>query len=422
MQKKKYRDITGVILAAGEGTRMKSEIPKALHLLAGKPLLIYLIEKMQCLGLGDIIVVIGHRWQSVKKVIPRGIKTVKQTRLLGSADALRQACRKLPKGGNLLVVYVDTPLIRAETLQMLISRHRASDAEATLLTAQAKNPFGYGRIIRNARGRIVKVAEERDASLRQKRINEINAGVYCFKVESLRPAFKQLRANNVKKEFYLTDIIEIFAKRNSAAVDALKTEDALQTKGINSRQDLAEAHQILNKELLAQLSQSGVTIINPNLTYIEPDVEIGRDTVIYPFTVIENGVKIGRHCQIGPFSRLRKDVFLGEAVAVGNFVEIVRSRVANGTKIKHHSYIGDARIGKNVNIGAGTIIANYDGKKKNTTIIDDGAFIGSNTTLIAPVKVGKRALTGAGSVITKHKNIPPGRIAIGVPARIWKKK
>ena len=260
-----------------------------------------------------------------------------------------------------------------------------------------------------------------DASIYEKVIEEANVGVYCFDKVLLFETLEKIRPDNRKKEYYLTDTIELLSKSN-ALIDSVSTDDPEEFLGVNTRNDLIQAEQVIRRRILNNIMQQGVTIIDPLNTYIEGDVDIKDDTVIYPYTFIENGVKIGKSCTIGPFARLRTGSIVDDEVSIGNFVEIVRSRIGSLTKIRHQSYIGDTIIGKNVNIGAGTIVANYDGKHKNKTIIEDNAFIGTGTILIAPVKVGKGAVTGAGSVVTKNHDVPAGKTVVGVPARILKNR
>jgi len=415
-------NIACVILAAGEGTRMQSSTPKVLHTICGKPMIRYLIDTVQKLGIKDIIVVVGHKAKLVKEKL-KGIRCIEQEELLGTADAVdrtKSILLKKTKIDSVLVLCGDVPLLTEQTLNKLIQRHRLISPACTLLTAHLKNPSGYGRIIRANNNRIVKIIEEVDASIYEKVIEEINVGVYCFDKVMLFKALEKVRPNNRKKEYYLTDVIEILTRSN-ALIDSVTTEDAEEFIGVNTRQDLIRIEQIVRQRILNNFMMKGVTIVDPSNTYIGEEVEIGKDTVIYPYTFIENGVKIGAGCSIGPFARLREGVAIEDKVSIGNFVEIVRSRIGSLAKIKHQCYIGDTIVGKNVNIGAGTIVANYDGKKKNTTIIEDNAFIGTGTILIAPVKVGRGAITGAGSVVTKNRDVPAGKTVVGVPAKILKR-
>ncbi len=417
------KNIAAVILAAGEGTRMRSSIPKVLHTICGRPMIDYPLLTLKSIGIENTIVVIGHRSGLVQENLT-GVKCIRQDKLLGTGDAVlktKSALLKDKKIDMVLVTCGDVPLLKAETLRRLISRHLSTRSGCTLLTSHLKNPTGYGRILRSGNDKIVKIVEEVDASIYEKVTGEINVGVYCFDKDALFDALQEIKPNNRKKEYYLTDTIEILAKLDSP-VDSVSTDEAEEFLGVNTRSDLMQAEEVVRRRVLADIMQKGVSIIDPNNTYIQEGVEIKRDTVIYPYTFIDNGVKIGPKCSIGPFARLRQGTVLDEAVSIGNFVEIVRSKIGKATKIRHQCYIGDTVIGKRVNIGAGTIVANYDGKHKHKTIIDDNAFIGTGTVLIAPVKIGKGSVTGAGSVVTKNHNVPAGKTVIGVPAKILKKR
>ncbi|MDP2921333.1 MAG: NTP transferase domain-containing protein [Candidatus Omnitrophota bacterium] len=416
------KNIASIILAAGEGTRMKSSLPKVLHNICGKPMLEYLIDNVNSLGIDKVIAIIGHKAGLVKERIP-GIRCVKQDELLGTGDAVSRARAAIVKDNkidNVLVLYGDTPLLKKETIQRLIEKHVSSGAGCTLLTAQLKNPTGYGRIIRSSAAKIVKIVEELDASIYQKVVEEINVGVYCFNKRALFFGLEKIKPENKKEEYYLTDTIEVLAKAN-IQVESVTADDPEEFLGVNTRAELGKAELVMRKRILEEIMDKGVTVIDPNNTYVEQGVEIKKDTVIYPYTFIEKDVKIGSNCAIGPFARLRPGTVIGDSVGIGNFVEIVRSTIGSETKIRHQCYIGDTSIGKNVNIGAGTIVANYDGKEKHKTVIEDNAFIGTGTILIAPVKVGKGATTGAGSVVTRNKNVPAGKIVVGIPARVLNK-
>lgn len=418
------KNIACVILAAGEGTRMKSSTPKVLHTICGKPMIKYLIDTLDSIGVEEIIVVVGHQADMVKGFLQEGVSFVKQDALLGTGDAVmraKNALLKHQKVESVLVVYGDVPLLTKATLKRLIDRHMAANSACTLLSSNLKNPTGYGRIVRGGNNKIVKIVEELDASIYQKVIEEINVGVYCFNKEVLYDLLEKIKPDNKKKEYYLTDVIEIMAKSNMN-VDSVSTEDIEEFLGVNTREDLIKASTIVRERIINSIMQQGVTIIDPANTYIEEGVEVGKDTTIYPYTFIDKFVKIGSKCNIGPFARVRSGTVIEDEAEIGNFVEIVRSHVGKSTKIKHHSYIGDTVIGKRVNVGAGTIVANYDGKAKHKTVIEDNAFIGTGTILIAPVKVGKGAITGAGSVVTKNKDVPPGAVVVGIPAKILRKK
>ncbi len=414
------KEIAVIILAAGKSTRMKSELPKVLHPLCGRPMLGYVLDLVAGLKPKQVVAVLGYKHELVRKIIPKGIKIAIQKKLSGTAEAVKVGLSAL-KGfkGTVLVLYGDNPLLKKETLKKLLDYHLENNVDATLLTAQLKKPFGYGRIMRDKYSSICGIVEEKDADEVQKDIKEINTGIMVFKKDRLAGNLKYIRPNNRKKEYYLTDIIGILAKKD-CLVDGVKAEDAQEALGINTRAELAKANSLMQKTINDKLMQEGVTILDPASTFINFGTKIGMDTVIYPFTVIERGVKIGKRCSVGPFAHLREDVELKDNVRVGNFIEVVRSKIGAKTFVKHFSYIGDSSVGSSVNIGAGTVTANFDGLKKNFTVIEDNVSIGSDTVIVAPAKIGKFAVTGAGSVITK--NIPPRTVAVGVPARILKKR
>ncbi len=415
--KKMKNNIAVIILAAGEGTRMKSETPKVLHPICGRPILGYVLDLVEDLRIPKIIAVLGHQHREVKKFLQPAIKVVIQRKLLGTADAVRVAQGAL-KGfkGTLLVLYADNPLLKKETIKQLLKHHTENNPDATLLTARLENPRGYGRILRDKYSSICGIVEEKDADDYQRDIKEINTGIICFNKDKLYAALKHVRPNNRKREYYLTDVIGIFYKKGHS-VDGVRISDIDEALGINSRQDLAKANKIMQRRINDDLMRQGITIVDPDSTFISYGTKIGKDTTIYPFTVIERDVKIGRRCLVGPFAHLRPGSVLQDDVRVGNFIEIVRSRISSKTRARHFGYLGDSRIGRHVNIGAGTVTANFDGHNKNITVIGERAFIGSDTVLIAPVKRGKGAKTGAGSVVVKGKDVPEGATVVGVPAR-----
>ncbi len=410
-----------MILAAGKGTRMKSETPKALHPICGEPMLGWLLEKSGSLGARKIFVVAGHKVEDVRRFAAGRAEVVLQKALLGSGHAVNQAAGRLNGfQGSVLVLYCDTPLISAETMRTLLRGHVARSTDCSVLSVVLKDPSGYGRVKRGPRGLVERIVEDRNATPEEKAIREINTGCYVFRSKRLFEALKSVRRDPVKKEYYLTDVIEILAKKGR--VESLVTAKDGEARGVNTRRDLADLESIMQKDILERLMESGVTIRNPRTVTIDADVKIGSDTVIHPNTVIEAGTVIGKNCQIGPFARIRGGSKIGDGCTVGNFVEVVRSKVGAKSLIKHLSYVGDAEIGSAVNIGAGTITANFDGKKKHKTVIGDKAQIGSGTVLVAPVTVGRGARTGAGSVVTARKNVPAGAVVAGVPAKILKGK
>jgi len=417
------KNIICIILAAGEGTRMKSDIPKVLHSICGRPMLNYVLDLVEGLKINKTIAVLGHRHREVRSSLLPGIKVVIQKRLLGTADAVKVALTGLGKfKGTVLVLYADNPLLKKDTIKKLLGHHIKDNLDATLLTAQLDKPKGYGRVLRDKYSSICGIVEEKDADDFQKDIKEINTGIICFNKDRLQEAlrFRYARPNNRKKEYYLTDIIGIFYKKGYP-IDSVRISDIDEALGVNSRLDLARANKIMQRRINEELMENGVAIVDPDSTFISYGTKIGGDSTICPFTIIERDVKIGKRCLVGPFAHLREGTQIEDDVVVGNFLEIVRSRLATKTLAKHFGYLGDSRIGHKVNIGAGTVTANFNGKKKNTTIIKDGAFIGSDTVLVAPVKIGKRAITGAGTVVVKNTKVCNGTTVVGVPARVLKK-
>ena len=413
-------DIAVIILAAGKSTRMKSKMPKVLHNLCGRPMLGYVLDLAASLKPKQVVAVLGYKQELARKVIPKGIKIAIQRKLIGTADAVKVGLSAL-KGfrGTILILYGDNPLLKKDTLKKLLDYHIKNNVDATLLTAQLNKPSGYGRIIRDKYFSICGIVEEKDADEVQKDIKEINTGIIAFKNRSLADNLKYIRAANRKKEYYLTDIIGILAGKDYL-VDAVKAEDAGQALGINTRAELAKANYIMQRRINDKFMRDGVTIVDPESTFINFGTKIGLDTVIYPFTVIERDVKIGKRCAIGPFTHLREGTRVSDEATLGNFVETSRTKIGAKVFAKHFSYLGNAFVGSKVNIGAGTVTANFDGRNKHSTVIKDNAMIGSDTVLVAPVKIGKGAFTGAGSVILK--DVPDHQKAVGVPARILKKK
>ena len=415
------KDTIALVLAAGRGTRMKSDTPKVMHEVLGRPMIRYLLEAVRGAGVNDIIVIAGYKAELLKEAMG-GARLITQKELLGSGHAVQTAKRALAGySGDIIVAYGDTPLIESHTIKALITKHKSSRASATVLTVEMKDPSGYGRIARTDSGRIAKIVEENEADLYEAAIKEVNVGLYCFRAKDLFDALSEIAPKNKKKEYYLTDTIGILHKKGRRIESVLSKEDADEVIGVNTRWGLAEANRLLKMRILKRLMSETVTIEDPLTTIIYPDVKIGPETVIRPNTIIESDVEIGPKCAIGPFARIRLQVYLDEDVEIGNFVELVRTKVGAGTKIKHHSYIGDAIIGRNVNVGAGTITANFDGKAKNRTVIEDGAFIGVGSILIAPVRIGRGATVGAGCVVPKGHDVPSGATVVGVPARILKR-
>lgn len=413
---KHTQNVTAIILAAGKGERMKSSLPKVLHELCQRPMIHYVLDQAANAGIKRCVCVLGHKYQEVRKALGPNVESVIQRKQLGTADAVKQAMKTVPRSGTVLVLYGDTPLLKAETIKSLLDHHQRSGASATLLIANVKEPSGYGRIVRDRFSSISAIVEEKDCDEFQKQIHEINTGIVCFEAGRLSQALRKVRPNNRKKEYYLTDCIGILA-REGEVVESRLLPDMAESLGVNSRTELAEADAVMRGRIHEEFMKAGVSVVDPASTFISHGVSIGEDTVIYPFTVIEKNVTIGKHCRIGPFAHLRPGTALADEVTAGNFIEISRSTLGPGSRAKHFGFLGDCRIGRSVNIGAGTVTANYDGKNKNITVIRDGAFIGSDTVIIAPVSVGKSGSTGAGSVVTRGTQVPDGATVVGVPAR-----
>ena len=444
--------VKAILLAAGQGTRMKSELQKVLHPLCGKPMLAYTLEAVQQACTEKPVVVIGHGAERVEAFVGDRAECVVQDPQLGTAHAALQA-EPLVKGKAdvVIIAYADMPLLRGETFRKLVETQQANSGPLTLLTVMTEDPRGFGRIVRNAAGTVQAIVEEYGATPDQLAIRELNAGAYCFRAEWLWEALHRIEKDPRKGEYYLTDVVGL-AANDGLPVQAVVHDDLIETIGINTRVHLAEAEAAMRQRINRVHMLNGVSMPDPASTYIESDVVIGADTVVMPNTHIQGRTVIGRagiigpnaiirdstigdRCKvlaavmegavleddvdIGPFARLRKGAHLAQHVHMGNFGEVKDSYLAPGVKVGHFSYIGNAHIGSNTNIGAGTITCNYDGEKKNPTEIGEDVFIGSDTMLVAPVKVGSGAKTGAGAVVTK--DIPPDTLAVGVPARAIKK-
>ncbi|MEB2302218.1 bifunctional UDP-N-acetylglucosamine diphosphorylase/glucosamine-1-phosphate N-acetyltransferase GlmU [Lysinibacillus xylanilyticus] len=436
-------NIFAVILAAGQGTRMKSKLYKVLHPVCGKPMVQHVVDHIQTLDVKRIVTVVGHGAEMVKQQLGDKSEYVLQAEQLGTAHAVQQAETILSsEEGTTLVVCGDTPLIRPETMQALFEHHQAKNAKATILTAIAENPTGYGRILRGDNGQVEQIVEQKDASTEQQLVKEINTGTYCFDNKALFETLKLVKNDNAQGEYYLPDVIEILQKQGEV-VEAYVTGDFEETLGVNDRVALSQAETLMRTRINEKHMRNGVTIINPEATYISAEAMIGRDTVIQPGSMIEGTTVIGEDCiigpntqiidsrigdrttvhssvvresavaedtAIGPFANIRPLSDIGSHVKIGNFVEVKKSKLGNDTKVSHLSYIGDAEIGSKVNIGCGSITVNYDGKNKFQTIIEDDVFVGCNTNLVAPVKVGKGSFIAAGSTITKE--VPEDALAI----------
>lgn len=444
--------VTAVLLAAGQGTRMKSSLPKVLHPIAGRPLIWHAMQAISQSTTEKPIVVVGHGAEEVTKYLGDSAQTVLQEPQLGTGHAVMQAEDLLRGKTDLVVVcYSDMPLLRGETLQALVETQKKNKGPISMLTVHADDPRGFGRIIRKTDGTVDAIVEEYVATPEQLQVKELNVGGYCFDANWLWDALHRIPKNSKKGEYYLTDTVEL-ASHAGLPVQATVMDDVEETIGINTRIHLADAEAAMRRRINQQHMLNGVTIIDPASTYIEAGVSIGRDTVIMPNTYLhgrteigEGNVigpntiihdsKIGNHCKVlasvmegallddhvdmGPFARLRKGAHLGNHVHMGNFGEVKDSYLADGVKMGHFSYIGNAQIGSNTNIGAGTITCNYDGEKKHPTEIGEDVFIGSDTMLVAPLKIGAGARTGAGAVVTK--NVSEDTLVVGMPARAIKK-
>ena len=435
-----------VILAAGQGTRMKSADPKVLHRAAGFSLIEHVLRAADVLRPSTTVVVVGHMAARVKETLKEqlGVQFALQEAQLGTGHALLQAEPHLAgKSGTVVLLSGDVPLLRPATLCAMVKAHTARGAVATLLTARVDRPQGYGRIVRDATRVIAAVVEDKDATPAQREIDEINSGIYAFALEPLFGALKSIGAANAQGEYYLPDLVRIYRERG-LAVDTFPVDDPREILGVNSRKELADVSAILKATKNEELMASGVTLVDPASAWIGPDVTVGPDTVIHPNVHLEGRTRIGSRCEInagvriidssiddgvvinnfcvitdshvasgariGPFAHLRPRSDVGEGARVGNFTELKKTTLGKGSKANHLSYLGDATIGEKVNIGAGTIICNYDGTQKHQTIIEDGVFVGSDTQLIAPVTVGKGAYVGTGTTVREH--VPPGALAV----------
>ncbi len=443
----------GVVMAAGQGVRMNSRLPKVLHKLCGKELVRYPVELLQSLGIGRIVVVVSpHNAQAVRELLGEQVEYAVQPAALGTGDALGRAVELLRgQADHLLVQGGDTPLVRRETLQRLMSHHLEQKSKMTLLSATGVASQDLGRVQRDRQGRVVKIVEAKDWQGTADAPSEVNAGIYCFAASWLWESLERV-IPSVSGERYLTSLVSLGAAAK-AGVQAVVTGDPSEALGINNRVQLAQLEAIARQRIRERWMLAGVTITDPATVYIDADVTIGQDTVILPNTMLLGKTRIGQECQvgpgsvvrdttvghrcrviashleeatledevdIGPYSHLRPGAYLETHVHIGNFVEVKNSRLAAGAVSGHFSYLGDATIGAEVNIGAGTVTCNYDGQDKLQTIIGAGAFIGCDTMLVAPVTVGEGAVTGAGAVVTK--DVPPGKLAVGVPARLREKR
>jgi bifunctional UDP-N-acetylglucosamine pyrophosphorylase/glucosamine-1-phosphate N-acetyltransferase len=432
-----------VILAAGKGTRMKSKLYKVLHPVMDRPMVQHVIDQVNTVQLDKLVTIVGFGAEKVKEYIGSESEFVMQEKQLGTGHAVLQAEELLKdKEGTTIVVCGDTPLIRAETYQKLFDHHEKTKAKATVLTAKAPDPTGYGRVVRNKENEVERIVEHKDANEVERSIDEINTGTYCFDNKALFEALQHVSNDNVQGEYYLPDVISIM-RRQSEKVSAFLTGDFNETIGINDRVQLAEAEKMLKRRINEQHMLNGVSIIDPDHTYIHPEVKIEPDAIIHPGTIIKGDSvieaeaeigpnseitnchigektiirqsitadsRIGKRVRIGPYAHIRPESVISDQVKVGNFVEVKKTKLGEGSKVSHLSYMGDAEVGSNVNIGCGTITVNYDGTKKHVTTIEDDAFIGCNSNLIAPVTVGKGSYVAAGSTI--NRNVPEDTLAV----------
>lgn len=444
-------ELVGLILAAGKGTRMKSKLPKVLHKVAGKAMVERVLEAAQSVGAKRNVVIIGFGGDDVKAYLGDRVEYVTQLEQKGTGHAVQQAESVLGKHeGLILLLCGDTPLVTQQTLEQLLAHHKETGAAATVLTAYMDNPYGYGRIIRNETKSVERIVEEKDGTLDELKVHEVNTGMYIFDSKELWPCLEQLSDANAQGELYITDVVSILVKAGKT-VSAYMTMDSDESLGVNSRLQLAQAELILRNRTNLALMEAGITLVDPHSTYIAPEVVVGPDTIIYPNTTLEGNTVVGTNnvlgpntrlsnvtvgdnnhihdsyahdCEIkndtviGPFVHLRPDTVLSDKVKIGNFVEVKNSVVGTGTKLPHLSYIGDSDVGSKVNIGCGTITVNYDGKKKHRTIIENGVFVGCNSNLVAPVTIGSESYVAAGSTITK--DVPSRALAFGRARQVVK--
>lgn len=448
----------GIILAAGEGKRMKSKQPKVLHEVCGKPMLSHVTEALCGAGVEDYVVVIGHGGEMVKSHLGENIKTTLQAEQLGTGHAVMCCSDFLSSiAGTVIVLAGDVPLINSKTISNMMEFHNQNQFSATVLTAEVDVPGGFGRIVRNSKGNIKKIVEHKDATEQEKALCEVNSGTYCFDIEKLRETLVKIKNNNAQREYYLTDAIEIM-KKDGLKVGAYKTcyselmelEDRCErtavpsiAMGVNSKVQLQEAEQVMRERINLKHMNNGVTMIDPKTVYIDAAVKIGADTVLYPGVLLQGNTEIGEDCvigvnsrivdsmiengvdiqashifesciregaHIGPFAYIRPGSEIGRATKIGDFVEIKKSKIGDGTKVSHLTYIGDAEVGRNCNFGCGTVFVNYNGSEKFKTIVGDNAFIGCNSNLVSPVNIGDQAYIAAGSTITE--DVPEGALGV----------
>ena len=439
-----------IILAAGKGTRMKSKHPKVVHKVCGKEMVNHVIDVSKKSGVQDVVVILGHGSETVKESIPSDSQIAMQTEQLGTGHAVKMAKEYINDDDTIVVLCGDTPLVKEDTLRRLFAYHVEKGYVATVLTTKVDNPNGYGRIIRDNHEDLLKIVEQKDASEEEQLVNEINSGIYCFDGKSLRESLDLIDNNNAQGEYYLTDTIKIMRDRGQK-VGAYNGSTIEELMGVNSRVELSKAEEIMRKRINTSHMVNGVTIIDVNSTYIESDVEIGNDTIVYPGVMLKGNTKIGSGCIIGmncnisnstigdytkvesstiidstvgentivgPYAYLRPNSNIGSHVKIGDFVEVKNATIGDNSKASHLSYIGDAYVGKNVNIGCGVVFVNYDGHHKFKSVVKDGAFIGSNSNLVAPVTVEEKGYIATGSTITD--DVPQGALAIAREKQVVK--
>jgi len=449
------RPLAIVVLAAGKGTRMKSDLVKVLHPLAGTPMLSFTLDLARTLHPGRLVVVVGFQRELVRQQFSTPeLIFVDQEEQLGTGHAVSVACQALQGfQGTVLILCADVPLLTERTISSFLQFHGGNQATLSVLTTMLEDPRGYGRVVRGAEGQLLRIVEDKDLKAGEEGIREINTGIYCVEAGFLFSALSSLSDQNAQREYYLTDIVEKASSRGKKTI-AYIAVDPLEVMGINTRLDLAKANQFLRQKIAERHMLAGVTLLDPQTTYIDREVRIGKDTVIYPNCYLLGKTSLGEGCvvepgckitdsrvgnsvtiksssvisesviedrvSVGPFAHLRPETVLREGSKIGNFVEVKKSVIGKGTKANHLSYIGDATLGERVNVGAGMITCNYDGRKKNPTIIEDEVFVGSNTALVAPIKIGRRAVIGAGSTITKE--VPPDNLAVTRAKQVHYKK
>lgn len=448
--------MTSIILAAGEGTRMKSKMPKVVHKLCNKSMINYVVDAAKEAGIEQNFIIVGYKGDMVREKLKQNdikilTQPVGEDQPYGTGFAVMQAKEYIKDDFCVTILCGDTPLIKGETLSKLIEYHKNGAYTMTVLTADFEDATGYGRIVRDSDGYVKEIVEHKDASEEQGKIKEINSGIYCFNGKYLKEVLEKLDNNNAQGEYYITDAVKILSNEG-CKIGGYTLEDNTEIKGINSRVQLAEAEGIMRERINEELLKNGVTLIDPNNTYIGSDVKIGRDTMVYPGVVIEGKVEIGEDCiigqnsrivdsrvgdrveiqistileseidndtKIGPYAYLRPNSKIGKHVKIGDFVEVKNASIGDKTKASHLSYIGDAEVGKNVNIGCGVVFVNYDGKNKNKTVVEDNAFVGSNSNLVAPVVIKENGYVAAGSTITDE--VQEGSLSIARARQVNKK-